>query len=86
MEQLNWYRILEKASESLKSEGRYNQASILKDAADAFAALKLERDGFKSIVEETMEALERHELRRTLEAVKKDYGDVLAGKYEGKGD
>jgi hypothetical protein len=37
METLDYASILRHASDSLKNEGRYNQADILRDAADAFA-------------------------------------------------
>jgi hypothetical protein len=54
-------------------------------AAEELATLRAECNGFKSVVEETMEALEIHKMTYILEAVRKDYNDVLAGKYEGKG-
>lgn len=40
MNEVNYVRILEHAVESLKTEGRYNQASILKDVATEYAAMR----------------------------------------------
>ena len=37
---VNYAEILKHAAESLKSEGRYNQAGVLTDAANAFVQLR----------------------------------------------
>jgi hypothetical protein len=49
---VNYANVLRSAAESLTREGRHNQADILKDAADAFAALTAERDAYKLALEE----------------------------------
>ncbi len=41
-DKLNWTEILKHASESLREEKRYNQADVLRDAANAFASQQAE--------------------------------------------
>ena len=72
--------LIDKAWDDKKITG-----SDLRPAERELEQLIRERDGFKSIVEEVIESLEEHALKRTLEAVKSDYEDVLLGKYQGKG-
>ena len=54
-------------------------------AESELASLKKELDSLRSIIEETIEALEEHNLTRTLQAIKSDYEDAKKGIYKGKG-
>jgi hypothetical protein len=69
----DWTLVLRSASESLKAEGRHNQAGVLKDAAEYIGALRARVEELEVVEREAESALSRiQKLSVQIEGVGRD--------------